>query len=213
MNTLIYTIPKQFVGTPSNISFRVSNLLNNLRFPTLSDYRWYQDVFISKVMLRKDFYKPYWEERFIDGLPLIFAHKVKQELMGKNDSIDYDSLTYGDILSTIKKLGINMCNDKKLLKHQLKNKIKAKYEMGDFCEQYGLLRIAPSRQKTKKHDKSHKNYSHKKYKNNSANPHDFMLKRKMFLKNMINKGQVKVNVLTVVSLVILVKIANKNLVS
>ena len=41
----------------------------------------------------------------------------------------------------------------------------------------------------------------------------FMLKRKMFLKNMINKGQVKVNVLIVVNLDILVKIANKNLVN
>ena len=37
--------------------------------------------------------------------------------------------------------------------------------MGNFCEQYGLPPIAPSRQKGKKHDKSHKNYSHKKYKN------------------------------------------------
>ena len=82
--------------------------------------------------------------------------------MGKNDSIDYDSLTYGDILSTIKKLYINMCNGEKLLKYQLQNKRKAKYEMGNFCEQYGLPLIAPSRQKGKKHDKSHKNYSHKK---------------------------------------------------
>ena len=41
----------------------------------------------------------------------------------------------------------------------------------------------------------------------------FMLKRKMFLKNMIHKGQVKVNVLTMVNLDILVKTANKNLVS
>ena len=89
------------------------------------------------------------EEKFIDGLPPIFAHKVKQELMGKNDFIDYDSLTYGDILSTIKKLGINMCNDEKLLKHQLKNKRKAKYEIGNFCEQYGLPPIALSRQKGK----------------------------------------------------------------
>ena len=62
--------------------------------------------------------------------------------MGKNDSIDYDSLTYGDILSTIKKLYINMCNDEKLLKYQLQNKRKAKYEMGYFCEQYGFRRIA-----------------------------------------------------------------------
>ena len=41
----------------------------------------------------------------------------------------------------------------------------------------------------------------------------FMLKRKMFLKNMINKDQVKVNVLTVENLDTIVKIANKNLVS
>ena len=130
----------------------------------MSDYRWYQDVFISKVMLRKDCHKPYWKEKFIDGLPPIFAHKVKQELMGKNDSIDYDNLTYGDILSTIKKLCINMCNDE-LLKRQLKYKRKAKYEMDNFCEQYGLPPVAPSRQKGKKHDKSHKNYNHKKIKN------------------------------------------------
>ena len=116
----------------------------------MSNYRWYQDVFISRVMLRKDCHKPYWKERFIDGLPLIFAHKVKQMLMGKNDSIDYDNLTYGDIFSAIKKLGINMCNDEKLLKYHLRIKKKAKYEMGNFCEQYGLPPIAPSRQKGKK---------------------------------------------------------------
>ena len=39
VNTLIYTILKHFVSTPSNISSRVSNLLNNLRCPTMSDYR------------------------------------------------------------------------------------------------------------------------------------------------------------------------------
>ena len=77
VNTLIYTILKHFVGTPSNISSRVSDLLNNLRCPTMSDYRWYQDVFISRVVLRKNCHKSYWKERFIDSLPPIFAHKVK----------------------------------------------------------------------------------------------------------------------------------------
>ena len=38
-----------------------------------------------------------------------------------------------------------MCNDENLLKYQLQNKRKAKYEMGNFCEQYGLLPIAPSK--------------------------------------------------------------------
>ena len=114
VNTLIYIILKHFVGTPSNISSRVSDYSNNLKCPTMFDYKWYQDVFISRVMIWKDCHKPYWKEKFIDSLPPIFAYKVKQELMGKNDSIDYENLTYGDILSTIKKLDINMCNDEKL---------------------------------------------------------------------------------------------------
>ena len=120
VNTLIYTVLKHFVGTPTNVSSRIFDYLNNLRCPTMSDYRWCQDVFIPRVMLWKDCYKPYWKENFIDGLPPIFAHKVKQELMGKNDSIDYNNLTYGNILSTIKKLGINMCNDKKTIKTPIK---------------------------------------------------------------------------------------------
>jgi hypothetical protein len=59
VNTLIYTIIKHFVGTPSNITFRISDHLNNLRYPTISDYRWYQDVFLSHVMIRSDSQKPY----------------------------------------------------------------------------------------------------------------------------------------------------------
>ena len=90
--------------------------------------------------------------------------------MGKNDSIDYDNLTYGDIFSAIKKVGTNMCNDEKLLKYHLQNQKKVKYEMGNCFEQYGLPIIAPSRQKGKKHDKSHKSYFVK--------PNDFYAKKK-----------------------------------
>ena len=188
-DTLIYITPKHFAGIQSNISSQVSDLLKNLRSPTASNFRWYQDVFISRVMLRKECHKPYWKEKFIDGLPPIFAHKVKQALISKNDSIDYDNLTYSDIFSAIKKFGINMCDDEKLLKYQLQNKKKAKYEMGNFCEQYGLSPIAPSRKKGKKHDKSHILIVIKNIKNTKTtllNLMIFMLKRKMFLKNMIN---------------------------
>ena len=47
--------------------------------------------------------------------------------------------------------------------------------MGNFCEQYGLPPIAPSRQKEKKHDKIHKNRNHnkyKKYRTNYVKPND-----------------------------------------
>ena len=103
-DTLIYITPKHFTGIPSNISSQVSDLLKNLRSPTASNFRWYQDVFISRVMLRKECHKPYWKEKFIDGLPPIFAHEVKQALISKNDSIDHDNLTYSDIFNAIKKL-------------------------------------------------------------------------------------------------------------
>ena len=69
----------------------------------MSNYRWYQDLFISRVMLRKDCLKRYWKEKFIAGLPLFFTHKVKEELTDKNGTINYDDLTYSDIFSTIKK--------------------------------------------------------------------------------------------------------------
>ncbi|KAK9989056.1 hypothetical protein SO802_029295 [Lithocarpus litseifolius] len=75
VNTLVYIILKHFVSTLTNVSSRVSDYLNNLRCPTMSDYRWYQAVFLSRVMLRKDCKKPYLKEKFIDGLPPIFAHK------------------------------------------------------------------------------------------------------------------------------------------
>jgi hypothetical protein len=61
VNTLIYTIIKHFVGTPPNITSRISDYLNNLRCPTMSNYRWYQDVFLSLVMVRSDSQKPYWK--------------------------------------------------------------------------------------------------------------------------------------------------------
>jgi hypothetical protein len=154
VNTLIYTIIKHFIGTPSNITARISDVLNNLRCPTMFDYRWYQDVFHSRVMLKVDSNKPYWKEKFIDGLPSLFAHKVKEELLNPTTGmIDYENLTYGELFSTVKKLGIRMCIDQKLLRQQLKNSKKMKYEMGNFCEQFGLVPIAPSKAKRKKSKK------------------------------------------------------------
>ncbi|KAI8530050.1 hypothetical protein RHMOL_Rhmol11G0024500 [Rhododendron molle] len=69
VNTLIYTVIKYFIGQPSNITSRIHDQLSNLHCPTLSDFRWYKDVFISRVMLRDDCTKSFWKEKFINGLP------------------------------------------------------------------------------------------------------------------------------------------------
>ena len=61
-----------------------------------------------------------------------------------NGIIDYDSLKYGDIISTIKQEGLKICIEQRIAKKQSDNKRKAKYETGNLCKQYGILPMAPS---------------------------------------------------------------------
>ena len=109
-----------------------------------------------------------------------------------------------------------MCNDEKLLKHQLKNKRKANLKWVIFVNNMvWLLLLLPSK-RVKNMIKVTKIIAIKYIKNTEPtllNLMIFMQKRKMFLKNMINRNQVKVNALTVENLDITVKIVNKNLVS
>jgi hypothetical protein len=58
-----------------------------------------------------------------------------------------------------------MCVDQKMIRQQLKNAKKAKYEMGNFCEQFGLPPIVPSRRHRNKPDKFTKKYHHPKRRN------------------------------------------------
>ena len=79
---------------------------------------------------------------------------------------------------------------KKLLKYHLQNKKKAKYEKGNFCEQYGLPYYSFQAKREKNMIKVTKIIAIKNIKNTKiilSNLMIFMLKRKMFLKNMINK--------------------------
>jgi hypothetical protein len=46
------------------------------------------------------------------------------------EPFNYENLTYGDLFSVIKKLGIKMCIDQKMIRQQLKNAKKAKYKNG-----------------------------------------------------------------------------------
>ena len=149
INTLLFTIIEHFIGTPSNVTSRIHDQLSNLRCPTLSDFRWYKDVFMSRVMLREDSNQPFWKEKFINGLPNLFAHKIRNVLVNEEGIIPYHTLTYGNIINIIQKEGLKMCIDMKISKQVNKDKAIAKYELGTFCEQYGLPPIAPSNKKKK----------------------------------------------------------------
>ena len=93
----------------------------------------------SKVMMRDDCANAFWKEKFINGLPSLFAHKIREVLSNTKGIIDYKNLTYGDIVSTIQKEWLKMRIDMKISKQTHNEKQKAKYELGNFCEQYGYI--------------------------------------------------------------------------
>ncbi|GKB31178.1 hypothetical protein Tco_0870579 [Tanacetum coccineum] len=115
INTLIFAILKNFVGDPTAFQERNSVILLNLTCRKLSDFRWYTDVFLAKVMTRPDCREAYWKERFIAGLPRLFAEKVRNKLAGiYNNMIPYKEITYGEIINFTKQVGLSICSDLKL---------------------------------------------------------------------------------------------------
>ena len=88
-------------------------------------------------MHRSDCDSPFWKEKFINGLPSLFAHKIKETLSNTSVVIDYDDLAYGHISSVICREGLKMCIDMKIQNPANKDKRKAKYEARNFCTQYG----------------------------------------------------------------------------
>ena len=77
VHTLIYAITKHFLGDPISFQSYSSEILQNPRCRKLSDYRWYKEVYFAKVHSRTNCNKPYWKERFLNGLPTIFSQRVQ----------------------------------------------------------------------------------------------------------------------------------------
>nr|XP_016469924.1 PREDICTED: uncharacterized protein LOC107792247 [Nicotiana tabacum] len=132
--TLVLTILEHFNGRFTSQHETVRTLLNGFRCKTLSEFRWYKDTFMSRVMeLPKNKYE-HWEAKFIDGLPSLFAKRVRKVLRGSYEEISYKNYT---------------------LSRQLKiDKVKEKSKLGDFCAQFDL----PG---TSTHSKKKKNRYHR----------------------------------------------------
>ena len=77
VHTLIYAITKHFLGDPLSFQSRSYEILQNLHYDKLSDYRWYKEVYFAKVHSRTDYNQPYWKERFLNGLPKVFSQRVQ----------------------------------------------------------------------------------------------------------------------------------------
>ena len=183
---LVYAITKHFIGDPNTFGSRTSEILQNIRCRTLSDFKWYHDVFLATLMVREDARASFWKERFLYGLPKAFSTKVQESLREKNGgTIPYDSLTYGDLISIVKSEGLKLCSQLKL-QYQVKKDLKAsRKDLGSFCAQYGISMPTPPSQisknqkpyretlfqnknkKFRKKDKPYKNF--KKFKSQKSN--------------------------------------------
>ena len=148
---LVYAIAKHFIGDPNIFSERNSEILQNLRCRTLSDFKWYHDVFLAKLFFRPDARASFWKKRFLYGLPRAMNEKVQGSLREKyNGTIPYEALTYGDLISEVKKEGLKLCSQLRL-QQQVKKDLKAsRKDLGSFCAQYGINMPIPPSQISKK---------------------------------------------------------------
>ena len=176
VHRIIYAITKQFFGDPRILLERSFEILQNLRCRTLSDFRWYHDVFILKVMIRHDTRAPYWKERFPYGLPRALTKKFQETLRDKyHRTIPYDDLTYGDLISEVKKERLKLCSQLRL-QYKIKKDLKAsRKDLGSFYAQYGFEMPVPLSQKhniskctSKRKSYSNKDYSKRNYRKHKS---------------------------------------------
>ncbi|KAL7248333.1 hypothetical protein ACSBR2_003117 [Camellia fascicularis] len=106
--TLVNTIVLHFVGAVTDIEDRSRELLQKLRCPSLSHFRWYKDVFLMKVHRRADANSDHWKAKFIDSLPTFFAERVRKKLRDRHNqlAIPYSRYTYGQLAGIITDEGL-----------------------------------------------------------------------------------------------------------
>ncbi|KAK9672111.1 hypothetical protein RND81_12G077100 [Saponaria officinalis] len=162
--TLAINIVEHFTRKYSDNHENIRTLLQNLRCKTLTDFRWYKDTFLGRVMELPETNSTHWKAKFIDGLPHLFAKRVKKSLRGNNVSIPYDQYTYGKLIGTCTQEGLNLCNEIKLNQKLKRQNLVEKHQLGEFCGQFGMdmPSTSYSHKKKKYSDDSYPNYKRKK---------------------------------------------------
>ncbi|XP_049373341.1 uncharacterized protein LOC125838321 [Solanum verrucosum] len=94
----------------------------------------------------------HWKAKFIDGLPPLFAIRVKTLLRNEHGEILYQDYTYGRLIGVCTQEGKNLCNELKLPRKLKIDKLRERSQLGDFCIQFGLPGISADSKKTKHRD-------------------------------------------------------------
>ena len=80
----------------------------------------------------------HWKSKFIDDLPPLFVERVKKTVRGDHKEIPYDTLTYGKLIGTCTQEGLNLFNELNLAQQIKRNQMSERYQLGDFCAQFGI---------------------------------------------------------------------------
>ncbi|XP_047270526.1 uncharacterized protein LOC124899622, partial [Capsicum annuum] len=137
--TLMLTIIEHFGGRFTNQYENIRTLLNGLKCKHLGEFRWYKDTFLGRVMDLPESKYDHWKAKFIDGLPPLFAERVKKSLRGSYGEVQYSEKTYA---------------------RQIKlDKLREKSQLGDFCERFGMDK--PFVRKPQRYSKPNKSYRNK----------------------------------------------------
>uniref|UniRef100_M1DDN2 Zinc knuckle family protein n=1 Tax=Solanum tuberosum TaxID=4113 RepID=M1DDN2_SOLTU len=136
--TLVLTILEHFNGRFTNQYETVRSLLNGLRCRHLGEFRWYKDTYLSRVMELPENGLEHWKAKFKDGLPPLFAERVKKTLRNSQGAIPYGNFTYGKLIGACTQEGIILCNELKLSRQLKIDKLIKRSQLGDFCVQFGL---------------------------------------------------------------------------
>ncbi|KAG5617239.1 hypothetical protein H5410_017063 [Solanum commersonii] len=112
----------------------------------LGEFRWYKDTYLSRVMELPENGLEFWKAKFIDGLPSLFAERVKKTLRNSQGIISYNDFTYGKLIRACTQEDINLCNELKLSRQLKMDTLREKSQLGDFCTQFGyrMLQKAPT---------------------------------------------------------------------
>lgn len=102
---MILNISLHFIGDPSHLKDKNVKLLSNITCNKLSDFQWYKNTFLTRVMLRKTQTSLSWKDKFLVGLPTLLGERVRNKIKDTSSTktIPYNQLTYGEHFSSPKK--------------------------------------------------------------------------------------------------------------
>ncbi|KAG5571995.1 hypothetical protein H5410_061761 [Solanum commersonii] len=156
--TLILTILEHFSSRFTNQYETIRSLLNGLMCRHLGEFRWYKDTYLSWVMELPENGLEFWKAKFIDGLPSLFAERVKKTLRNPQGIIPYNDFTYGKLIGACTQEGINLCNELKLSRQLKMDKLREKSQLGDFCTQFSIPNASKSTNRETSKSESHRSH-------------------------------------------------------